>query len=229
MRHIERLPEPAILKQKHDEWQDKFEQAKKQNPKARPDSTKYGNPGIRKNLEDCSYGKCFYCESKLSGASKEIDHFIEVAIDSKQAYTWTNLYLSCSNCNDKADHNMIPVNTALDPCRDSDEEIQANITFEDECICSQHGSQKGLNTIKKYHLGTELLDMKRGKWLRHIMKDIIDIQNRMITDERSLPTKDEQQRIKRYMQPDQPYSLMSKVFLEKNFDHLLEAAYENQK
>lgn len=29
MRHIERLPEPAILKQKHDEWQDKFEQAKK--------------------------------------------------------------------------------------------------------------------------------------------------------------------------------------------------------
>lgn len=71
--------------------------------------------------------------------------------------------------------------------------------------------------------------MKRGKWLRHIMKDIIDIQNRMITDERSLPTKDEQQRIKRYMQPDQPYSLMSKVFLEKNFDHLLETTYENQK
>ena len=78
MRHIERLPEPAILKEKHDEWQEKFDKAKKKNSKARPDSSKYGNPKIRKNLEDSSYGKCFYCESKLSGASKEIDHFIEV-------------------------------------------------------------------------------------------------------------------------------------------------------
>ena len=102
MRHIERLPEPAILKEKHDEWQEKFDKAKKKNSKARPDSSKYGNPKIRKNLEDSSYGKCFYCESKLSGASKEIDHFIEVTINPKMAYTWANLYLSCSNCNDKA-------------------------------------------------------------------------------------------------------------------------------
>lgn len=29
MRHIERLPEPAILKEKHDEWQEKFDKAKK--------------------------------------------------------------------------------------------------------------------------------------------------------------------------------------------------------
>lgn len=221
MRHIERLPEPDILKEKHDEWQEKFEQTKKYNPKARPDSSKYGNPKIRKDLESCSYGKCFYCESMLSGSPKEIDHFIEVAIDPKQAYTWTNLYLSCSNCNDKADHNAIPVNTALDPCRDSDEEIQANITFEDEYICSQQNSQKGLNTIRKYHLRADLLDMKRGKWLRKIMKDIIDIQNRMRIEGRHLPTNDEQQRIKRYMQPDQPYSLMSKIYIETNFDYLL--------
>lgn len=53
------------------------------------------------------------------------------------------------------------------------------------------------------------------------MKDIIDIQNRMRIEGRHLPTNDEQQRIKRYMQPDQPYSLMSKVYLENNFDHLL--------
>lgn len=221
MRHIERLPEPAILKEKHDEWQEKFDKAKKKNSKARPDSSKYGNPKIRKNLEDSSYGKCFYCESKLSGASKEIDHFIEVTINPKMAYTWANLYLSCSNCNDKADHNAIPVDTALDPCWDSDDEIQANITFDDEYICSQCNSLKGLNTIKKYHLGAELLDMKRGKWLQKIMKDIISIQNQMRIDGRCLPTIDERQRIKRYMQPDQPYSLMSKIYLEKNFDYLL--------
>lgn len=36
MRHIERLPEPAILKEKHDEWQEKFDKAKKRIPKQDP-------------------------------------------------------------------------------------------------------------------------------------------------------------------------------------------------
>lgn len=78
-----------------------------------------------------------------------------------------------------------------------------------------------MNTIRKYHLRADLLDMKRGKWLQKIMKDIIDIQNWMRKKGRTLPTKDEQQRIKRYLQPDQPYSLMSKIYLETNFDYLL--------
>lgn len=215
MRHIKRLPEPAILQKKHDEWQRKFDEQRRRNPTARPDAKKYGHPNIKKALDDSSYRKCFYCESMLSGEPKEIDHLVEVAIRPDLAYTWTNLYLSCSNCNDKVNHNAMPVETVLDPCRDSDEEIQANITFEDECVCSQPGATKGLDTIKKYHLGTDVLDLRRGSWLRDIMKIIMDIQKKMIEEGRQRPTQDELQQIKRYMQPDQPYSLMSKVFLEK--------------
>ena len=43
MRHIERLPIPKILDDKQEEWQKKFEEKLVSNPKARPDSSKYGH------------------------------------------------------------------------------------------------------------------------------------------------------------------------------------------
>ncbi len=220
MRHIKRLPAPDILVKKQDEWQTKFNEKRQKNASARPDSSKYGNPSIRKRLEDCSYRKCFYCEGTLNGEIKEIDHFIEVAVAPELAYTWDNLYLSCANCNDKASHACIPVDEVLDPCRSSDKEIQANITFEDECICSQPCSEKGLKTIRKYHLNTDLLDLKRGRWLRMIMKKVVEIQERMIKEGRKEWTEEEKQMLARYAQPDQPYSLMSEIFLKKHFKDL---------
>lgn len=220
MRHIERLSKPNILVEKQGEWQEKFEAKRAINPSARPDSSKYGNPKIRERLEACSCGKCFYCESKLGGTQKEIDHLVEVSISPGLAYEWDNLYLSCSNCNDKLSHEEIPVEKVLDPCTDSDVTIQNNLTFEDECICSQPGSQIGVDTIKKFRLNSDLLDLKRGKWLQKIMKEALAIRKCMIDEGRKEATADEKRSLLRYMQPDQPYSLMSEIFLKKNFRHL---------
>lgn len=116
MRHIERVEEPIILAHKHKEWQEKYDAQRVAKPSVRPDSSKYGHQEIRNALYACSFGKCFYCESKLSGDMKEIDHFREVAIIPEQAYTWSNLYLSCNNCNNKINHKEIPVEEVLD-CR----------------------------------------------------------------------------------------------------------------
>ena len=220
MRHIDRLSIPGILAEKKEEWQAKFEAKRVTSPSARPDSSKYGNPKIRERLEACSCGKCFYCESKLSDTQREIDHFVEVSIAPELAYEWTNLYLSCNNCNDKLSHSEISVEEALDPCRDSDAVIQENITFEDECICSQPGSRIGVNTIRKFRLNSNLLDLKRSKWLQKIMKEALAIRRCMIEEGRKEATKEEKYSLLRYTQPDQPYSLMSEVFLKKNFRHL---------
>lgn len=199
MRHIERLPIPQILANKHDEWQAKYEERLAVNPKARPDSSKYGHNDIRERLNSCSFNKCFYCESKLKGTLKEIDHYIEVSIDHSKAYDWDNLYLSCSNCNDKLDHNAIPVTEALNPCVDSDEEIQRHITFEKECICSLPGSEKGLKTIQKFKLDSEMLDLRRSKWLNKLATKAIDIDNDMKADNRSIPTEEEKNAIRLFM------------------------------
>lgn len=220
MRHVERLSIPRILVEKQEEWQAKFDAKRLTNPSVRPDSSKYGNPKIRERLEACSCGKCFYCESKLSDTQKEIDHFVEVSVAPERAYEWNNLYLSCSNCNDKLSHCEIPVEEVLDPCKDSDIMIRENITFEDECICSQPDSQMGVNTIKKFRLNSNLLDLKRGKWLQKIMKEALAIRKCMIDEGRKEATREEKRSLLKYMQPDQPYSLMSEIFLRKNFRHL---------
>lgn len=213
MRHIDRLPIPQVLSRKQMEWQEKFEQKLAVNPRFRPDSSKYGHKEIRQQLKSCSFNKCFYCESKLSGVPREIDHFIEVSIDPSLAYEWTNLYLSCSNCNDKLDHNAIPVTDALNPCIDSDDEIQKHITFETECICSQAGSKKGLNTIQKFKLDSEALDLKRSKWLNKIAKIVFEIDKQMHEENRTIHSCEEKNRIRKFMQIDQPYSLMCEKYI----------------
>ena len=221
MRHLKRLPKPQILVKKEAEWQRKYEEKLEEDSKARPDSSKYAHREITEALNAMSYGKCFYCETKLSSDIQEVDHFVEVAIDHSKAYDWKNLYLACSNCNDKLDHNVIPVECVLDPCMDSDEEIQRHITFVDEVICPVDASEKGLKTIKKYKLGTDLLNMKRGKWLRNLMRDVINIGKTMHQEGRTELTDEERRYIRHFMSPDQPYSLMCEVFIKKNLRRVI--------
>ena len=216
MRHIDRLPEPQILSKKKEEWQCKFEQKLARNPKVRPDASKYGHEEIRQQLNSCSFNKCFYCESLLVCSNQEIDHHIEVAIEPSLAFEWTNLYLSCSNCNDKLDHNSIPVTNVLNPCVDTDEEIKKHITFEKELIRTQNASEKGSKTIQKFRLNTAILDLKRSKWLNKFTTRVIEITNKMHEEGRTVATTEEKNAICRFMQKDQPYSLMCEVFIRKN-------------
>lgn len=221
MRHVERLPKPAILVEKQTEWQSKFEAKHAMGSKVRPDSAKYAHKQIKDALFAMSNGKCFYCETKLSDVNREVDHFIEVSIDPGMAYVWENLYLACSNCNDKLDNNAIPIVEVIDPCRDSDEEIKRNITFVDEQICAVNNSEKGIKTIRKYKLNSDLLDLRRGRWLKRLLVDAVRIQNKMIAEGRNVMTETERKTLLRYMSSDQPYSLMSEVFIKERFGNLI--------
>lgn len=211
MRHIQRKNKPAILEKKEQEWLEKF----LQNGKSRPDSSKYAHNEIKTALLAMSHQKCYYCERKVKGVPKEVDHFIEVAIDQSKAFEWENLYIACTERNKKANHNSIPVTSALDPCKDSDKEIVQHITFEDEIITAVNGSEKGLKTIKKYRLGDEKNDYARMKLLNTFKNELLTIQRTMIKEERKKFTKSEQQVLQFFKQADQPFSMMFKVLLAK--------------
>lgn len=123
--------------------------------------------------------------------------------------------LSCHKCNDKIAHDTIPVEKVLDPCKDSDEEIQRNITFEGECIHALPGSKKGLSTIKKFHLDSDALDLKRGRLLNVLKNVIIDFQKKGMQEQRKELTPKEKQQLLTFTQRDQPYSLMCEIYLRK--------------
>jgi hypothetical protein len=55
---------------------------------------------------------------------------------------------------------------------ESDEEIEKHLMFEDEMITAKVGTQKGLDTIRKFKLDTPLLDRLRSRRL-HEFKNVL--------------------------------------------------------
>ncbi len=213
MIHIERLPKPDILIGKEKEWTEKFIKSGKK----RPDNSKYGHKQIRTRLCAMSSNKCFYCERKLTGVTKEIDHFIEVSDPKgkKLAFSWDNLFLACDNCNNKFDNKTISVSEVLNPCEATNEEIEMHISYKDECVIAKNNSQKGLLTIQKFRLDTELLDLLRSKQLNLFNKLLIQIQKNQIIENRKTMNNEEKESLLIFKQRDRQFSLMFKILLEK--------------
>jgi HNH endonuclease len=216
MRHLTRLPKPAILVQKETEWTAAFVAS----DKARPDNSKYGHTQIRECLHNMSFHKCFYCETKLKDAPQQIDHFIEVAERRDLAFAWDNLYSACTNCNlGRPDNRSIPVTTILNPCLESDEEIEKHLMFEDEMITAKVGTQKGLDTIQKFKLDTPLLDRLRSRRLHEFKNVLLQIQRNQNNQARRTMTEDELDALYLFAQPDQSFSLLFRLLLKKYSIH----------
>ena len=212
MRRLERLPKPNILIQKEKEWRDKFIESGKK----RPDNSKYGHKDIISDLNSISFHKCFYSEQKLKGIPREIDHHIEVSERNDLAYDWDNLYLSSTECNNKLPNKTIPVNDVLNPFTNSDEEIEENLTFEDECITAKNGSKLGFDTIKKYRLDSPLLDSIRSRAL-HQFKDVLEIiRKNQIQEKGRDMNENELAALYRFAQPDHSFSLMFRLLLKNH-------------
>jgi uncharacterized protein (TIGR02646 family) len=211
MRGLTRLPEPQILIDRKINWLDDLLAS----GKARPDSSKYAHIQIKTQLNSMSFNKCFYCETKLKGKTKEIDHHIEVSVNRTLSYEWSNLYLSCDSCNNKIPHSSIAINTALDPCINTDNEIRSHLTFDDELIEPKDNSPFGLTTIQKYRLDSEVLDTRRLKSLKKFLKLFIEIQKNQVQEARNHLTIDESNAINRFKNIDNSYSLMFTSLLDK--------------
>lgn len=213
MIHINRLPKPDILVRKEKEWTEKFLASDNK----RPDNSKYGHKEIRVQLNSMSFHKCFYCERKLKGVPREIDHFIEVSDPNgrKLAFDWDNLYLSCDNCNNKLPNTVIPVGDVLSPCLKTDDEIQEHLFFENEIITVKNDSKIGLQTIKKFRLDTDLLDHLRLKQLSLFKDVLLQIKENQVNSGRKRITSEERESLIRFSQADHPFSLMFRLLLKK--------------
>lgn len=210
---ITRVPEPAILADKKDIWLQSYLQKRAKNPGQRPSSSQYGHQEIREILESMSFHKCFYCERKLTDIKGEIDHHITVEDDPKLAFTWTNLYLSCPDCNrKKLSNKTIPIADCLDPCNSSVDPAN-HLTFDDEIISSKGDSAKGLKTIQKYKLDRPDLNYLRAKQLQRFHKILIKLQDRQIQEGRTSLTSKEKEALNSFKQADHAFSLMFQVFL----------------
>lgn len=65
---------------------------------------------LKESLLNLSYGKCAYCESKLTVESKymEVEHFVDKKNNPTKVLDWNNLLPSCKRCNGaKSTHDVL--------------------------------------------------------------------------------------------------------------------------
>ena len=151
------------------------------------------NPSVRKAVKHLFNGKCAYCESRIIEVSNgDIDLFrpksgamnIDGSFDPNHywwlAYEWSNLYLSCSVCNQRYKRNYFPVKgeripvlgdlseeypLLLDPCKYEDF-IEQHIGFKEEQAIPL--TEKGETTIKILGLNRKELLASRKRELQNL-------------------------------------------------------------
>ncbi|WP_438024619.1 HNH endonuclease [Sorangium sp. So ce233] len=210
---IKRLPPPDLLVRNEERWRTAFLEQRANDPQKRPSSRQYAHPDIVSALETMSHHKCFYCEQSTKQTRREVDHYIDVAEDPARAFTWTNLYLSCWECNHHK-HRAIPATDCLDPCA-PDAQPSAHLMFDDELIRAREVSAQGLATIKKYRLSRSDLDHKHLKQLQLFNKALGHIKDAMIAEGRRGMNENEKALLRSFRAPDFPFSLMFSAALEQ--------------
>ena len=220
MRALKRFGKPNILEKKQKEWTDTFIAS----GKPRPDANKYRNPAILSSLCNISHDKCFYCEALLRHKPSEIDHRVEVTVDKSLAFEWNNLYLSCKECNDgRPKETDIPIAEVLDPCSNTDAEIQDDITFVLHTIKGK--TDRGKKTIQKFKLDNEGHETARMIHFIRMIEAISTIMRKDIYKNIGLRKIQcindfDKETIMRFMDNAEPYSLMCEIYLKEKYPQL---------
>ncbi|WP_143177896.1 hypothetical protein [Cystobacter ferrugineus] len=157
----------------------------------------YGHETVKATLRKAQHLKCAFCESNFAHISYgDVEHFRPKAgwrLKEKEplgrpgyywlAYEWTNLFLSCTLCNQQFKRNLFPLKTPtrrarnhkddvaaedpllLDPAADDPESF---ISFRQEVPYAVGGNKRGETTIRTLGLRREELAEQRRKHLSHV-------------------------------------------------------------
>lgn len=162
----------------------------------------YGHPTVKDALIAAQHKKCCFCE-RLVGEDGDVEHFRPKSGYRQKAgdplispgyywlaYEWSNLYLSCSACNQRHKGNLFPIDDSSQRAHTSQNDItienpllidpgQENpgkyISFRAETAYSIRDNIKGITTIESMKLNRDVLMDIRLQRLQ-ILKELHTIQ-----------------------------------------------------
>lgn len=164
---IARTPEPAILVAHKAAWLVGLQAAKAASAVSGDKSEfkrwqkKYGHRTVKKDLEAMCHSKCSYCESPIAVVTYgDIEHFRPKSRFIGLTYSWDNLLLSCSKCNNKQHKgerfpSVAAGGRLIDPSLD---DPSAHMEFVYDVVTKQalakSKSRRGETTIKLFGLNS---------------------------------------------------------------------------
>ncbi len=196
----------------------------------------YGHETVKQALLEAQHGKCAFCESKLTHiAYGDVEHFRPKGGWRQEedeplrrpgyywlAYEWSNLFLSCTLCNQRFKKNLFPLQTPARRARSHEEEVTAEdpllldpavddpeafISFRDEVPYAVGGTARGEATIRILGLGREALAERRRDRLGHVkaLGNLIRLGGPEAAEARSL--------LQRMQRDSEEYAAMVRAFL----------------
>lgn len=200
------------------------------------DSDLYRHETVKEALLKAQHGKCAFCESKFGHiAFGDVEHFRPKGGWRQEegeplrkpgyywlAYAWTNLFLSCTLCNQQYKKNLFPLKTPTRRARNHKEDVTAEdpllldpagddpeafISFREEVPFAVRGNARGDATIRTLGLQREALAEQRRKHLGYVkaLRSLIQLRAPEAAEASSL--------LQRMQQDAGEYASMTRAFL----------------
>ena len=130
----------------------------------------YKHPDNKSVIAEAGFNKCMYCEEKiLSSQFGDIEHIKPKAKFKELEFTWDNLGLVCSKCNNAKSDNYDEENPFINPYSEDPEE---HIVVFGATLHSKRGSERGEMTISQIDLNRAGLVEKRYEKINMLDKAI---------------------------------------------------------
>jgi hypothetical protein len=125
-------------------------------------ATNYKHPVNKAALQEASFDKCMYCESKISHAYYgDVEHIKPKSIFTDLEFTWTNLGFVCAKCNGSKSNNWNPNYPFINPY---EEDPSGHIVAIGIFVHHKAGSIRGELTWRVIELNrAELLERRKER------------------------------------------------------------------
>jgi uncharacterized protein (TIGR02646 family) len=215
MIQIRKNVEPQVLQNNAVSWREELLQCLKDNGgiySKVPETIKnrYQHLEIKNSLVEESHGKCTYCESKLKHISwGEIEHILPKSLSPENSFTWNNLLLACSVCNNAKKIYLSETEPLINPVTSNP---ATEITFLGHLIWHTLNSATGKLTIGKLELNrTELVQRRQERLdaLSALIDNWASLQNRPNMQELAW------NQLVQEASPAKEYSAAAKAFIQQ--------------
>lgn len=149
MRTVTKGPVPPVLEANATTWTAEFI-ANKTSAALR---YRYRHPEIKAALVAETYGKCVYCESKIGhNTPGDVEHKVPSSVDESKHFDWSNLTISCAECNRRKNNYFDTIKPFLDPYIHNVEDL---LVHAGPIVCWKAGVAEAEVTVK-------ILDLSSG-------------------------------------------------------------------
>lgn len=173
MRKLTKGLKPTILATHEETWTKEYLAALgNSDPPSEALKTRYRHKEIKKGILEETFGKCAYCESKITHIFPgDTEHILPTSKYPEKIFTWENLTLACRECNHKKLDYASEEEPLIHPYLDNPED---HLRFYGPLAVHAVGSTKGFLTKETLKLNRPDLLERRKERIERILP-LIDL------------------------------------------------------